>query len=100
MRIISGYLTPAQLEDFITRNRIRVILFANGRFDLLPGFRAWVAQRYTQVATFGQDGALFLPKNTTPQWGGLECRRRTPKRSPEAMASLWLLLWLTKKAFL
>jgi len=60
VRITSGYLTAAQLEDFITRNRIRVILFASGRFDLLPGFRAWVAQHYTQVATFDDDGALFL----------------------------------------
>ncbi len=64
LRIISGFLTAAQLEDFIIRNRIRVILFASGRFnsrfDLLPGFRAWVAQHYTQVATFGHDGALFL----------------------------------------
>ena len=61
VRIMSGFLTAAQLEDFITRNRIRVILFASGFFDLLPGFRAWVAQHYTQVATF-DDGALFLMK--------------------------------------
>jgi hypothetical protein len=61
VRIMSGFLTAAQLEDFISRNRIRVILFASGFFDLLPGFRAWVAQHYTQVATF-DDGALFLMK--------------------------------------
>lgn len=60
VRIKSGYLTATQLEDFITRKRIRVILFASGRFNLLPGFRAWVAQRYTQVATFDHDRALFL----------------------------------------
>ena len=60
VRITSGYLTAAQLEDVITRNRIRVILFASGRFDLLPGFHAWVAEHYRQVATFDDDGALFL----------------------------------------
>jgi hypothetical protein len=60
VRITSGYLTAAQLEDYITRNRIHVILFATGRFDLLPGFRDWVASRYTQVTTFDQNGVLFL----------------------------------------
>jgi hypothetical protein len=76
VRIVSGYLTAAQLEDFINRNRIRVVLFARGSFGLLPGFRAWVAQHYTQVATFDHDGALFLlePKEQTPQCSGMECR--------------------------
>lgn len=60
VRITSGYLTASQLEDYITRNRVHVILFASGRFDLLPGFRDWVASRYTQVTTFDQNGALFL----------------------------------------
>jgi dolichyl-phosphate-mannose-protein mannosyltransferase len=60
VRITSGYLTSAQLEDYITRNRVHVILFASGRFNLLPGFHAWVAQRYTQVATFDHGGALYL----------------------------------------
>ncbi|HEX5545974.1 MAG TPA: glycosyltransferase family 39 protein [Ktedonobacterales bacterium] len=68
VRITSGYLTASQLEDFITRNRVHVILFASGRFDLLPGFRDWVASRYTQVTTFDQNGALFLlePINNPP----------------------------------
>lgn len=60
VRITSGYLTSAQLEDYITRNRVHVILFASGRFNLLPGFHAWVAQRYTQVAAFDHGGALYL----------------------------------------
>src|SRR6516165_926452 len=60
VRIASGYLTEAQLEDFIVRNRIRVILFASGRFDSLRRFRARVAQRYAQVALFDDDGALFV----------------------------------------
>lgn len=68
VRITSGYLTASQLEDYITRNRIHVILFASGRFDLLPGFRGWVASRYTQVTTFDHNGALFLlePINNPP----------------------------------
>jgi hypothetical protein len=60
VRITSGYLTASQLEDYITRNRVHVILFASGRFELLPGFRDWVASRYTQVTTFDHNGALFL----------------------------------------
>src|SRR5262249_13610989 len=59
MRITSGYLTAAQLQDVIIHNRIRVILFASGRFDHLPEFRAWVALRYTQIATFDGGAALF-----------------------------------------
>jgi 4-amino-4-deoxy-L-arabinose transferase-like glycosyltransferase len=68
VRITSGYLTASELETYITRSRIHTILFASGRFDLLPGFRDWVAVRYTQVETFDHGGALFLlePKNNAP----------------------------------
>ncbi|HET9980131.1 MAG TPA: glycosyltransferase family 39 protein, partial [Ktedonobacterales bacterium] len=68
VRITSGYLTASELETYITRSRIHTILFASGRFDLLPGFRDWVAARYTQVETFAHGGALFLlePKNNAP----------------------------------
>ena len=68
VRITSGYLTARELETDVTRSRIHVILFANGRFDLLPGFRDWVAARYTQVETFDHGGALFLlePKSNAP----------------------------------
>lgn len=68
VRITSGYLTAEQLEDYITRNRIHVILFASGRFDLLPGFRDWVAARYTRIASFDHGGALYLlePDNNAP----------------------------------
>ena len=70
-RITSGNLKAAQLEDFMTRNRIRVILFASGRFDVLPGFHAWVAQRYARVATFGHDNALFVASKATLSGIGL-----------------------------
>jgi 4-amino-4-deoxy-L-arabinose transferase-like glycosyltransferase len=60
VRITSGYLTARQVEGYVTRSRVHVILFATGRFDLLPGFRAWVAERYTLVATFDHGGALYV----------------------------------------
>jgi hypothetical protein len=60
VRIVSGYLTAAQLEGIITRSDTRVILFASGRFDLVPGFRAWVAANFTPVATFGDGRTLYL----------------------------------------
>lgn len=68
VRITSGYLTTAQLQAFVTRARIHAILFASGRFNLLPGFRAWVAARYTRIATFDHGGALYLlePSNNPP----------------------------------
>jgi 4-amino-4-deoxy-L-arabinose transferase-like glycosyltransferase len=68
VRTTSGYLTTAQMERFIITRRVHVILFASGRFDLMPGFRAWVAAHYTQVATFGHGGALYLlePTNNLP----------------------------------
>ena len=68
VRITSGYLTAAQLEDYISHNRVHVILFATGRFNLLPGFHAWVAERYTEVTTFDHGSALYLlePSNNPP----------------------------------
>ncbi len=66
VRLQSGYLTRQQLEDMITRQDIRVILFASGRFDLIPGFRAWVEQRYTAVATFDNNHTLFMKVPKTP----------------------------------
>lgn len=68
VRITSGYLTARQMEDLVTGARVHAILFANGRFDLIPGFREWVAARYTQVATFDHNGALYLlePSNNAP----------------------------------
>ena len=68
VRITSGYLTATRLEDYIIHNRIHVILFASERFDLLPGFRDWVAARYTRIADFDHGGALYLlePNDNAP----------------------------------
>ncbi|MGH6680840.1 MAG: hypothetical protein ACREDL_18365, partial [Bradyrhizobium sp.] len=60
VRIASGYLSAAQLEGFIARDRIRVVLFATGRFGRVPGFHAWVSQNFTRVASFEHGGALFV----------------------------------------
>jgi Dolichyl-phosphate-mannose-protein mannosyltransferase len=60
VRIGSGYLTAAQLEAAVRQPNVRAILFCSGRFDLVPGFRAWVAANYALVGSFGQGGALYL----------------------------------------
>ncbi|HLZ22264.1 MAG TPA: glycosyltransferase family 39 protein [Ktedonobacterales bacterium] len=66
VRIASGYLPAQQLESLITRTDTRVILFATGRFDMVPGFRQWVEQNYTKVADFGNGHALYLKLATGP----------------------------------
>lgn len=60
VRISSGYLTASELEAIITRYDIRVILFASGRFNLIPGFSAWVAANFTKIEDFGAGHALYL----------------------------------------
>ena len=66
VRIASGYLTATQLERIITRSDTRVILFASGRFDLVPGFRQWVDQSFTKIADFGGGRALYMKLATGP----------------------------------
>jgi hypothetical protein len=60
VRVQSGYLTAAQLERAVQDPNVRAILFCSGRFDLVPGFRAWVAVNYVAVGAFGSRGALYL----------------------------------------
>lgn len=60
VRIQSGYLTAAQLEAIVQRTDVRAVLFLSGRFDEVPGFREWVAARYTRVGVLGASGALYL----------------------------------------
>ena len=60
VRIASGYLTAQQLESAITKADARVILFASGRFDGVPGFREWVRENYTQAIDFGDGRALYI----------------------------------------
>jgi hypothetical protein len=67
VRIRSGYLSATQLETIITEQDVRVILFASGRFNLIPGFSAWVAANYTKIADFGDGHALYLKEPQGPQ---------------------------------
>jgi hypothetical protein len=66
VRITSGYLPARQLESLITQSDTRIILFASGRFDLVPGFRQWVEQNFTKVADFGNGRALYMKLATGP----------------------------------
>jgi hypothetical protein len=66
VRIASGYLTAQQLESIISRADARVILFASGRFDGVPGFREWVRENYIQVADFGGGRALYIRQPSGP----------------------------------
>lgn len=60
VRIASGYLTAQQLEAVITKADARVILFASGRFDHVPGFRRWVREHYSQAIDFGGGHTLYI----------------------------------------
>ncbi|HEY7781055.1 MAG TPA: hypothetical protein VIC85_12655, partial [Ktedonobacterales bacterium] len=66
VRIESGYLTAAQLEATIQSVNVRAVLFESGRFDRVPGFRAWVRAHYLLVGTFGRDTALYLKLPPVP----------------------------------
>jgi hypothetical protein len=67
VRIQSGYLTTRRVEDILTRSDARAVLFGSGRFDMLPGFRAWVEANYTKIADFPKGGALYLKVPQGPQ---------------------------------
>lgn len=66
VRIASGYLTAQQLESVITKADARVILFASGRFDSVPGFREWVRENYIQAIDFGDGRALYIRQPSGP----------------------------------
>lgn len=69
VRIVASYrqawyrspwsLTAGQVERLMTRAQVRVILFASGRFDLVPGLRAWVDAHFQPVARFGDGRTLY-----------------------------------------
>jgi hypothetical protein len=67
VRIRSGHLTAQQLETIISTQDVRFILFASGRFNLIPGFSAWVAANYTKIADFGDGHALYMKQPQGPQ---------------------------------
>jgi hypothetical protein len=60
VRILSGYLTAAQIEQAAQEANVRAVLFANGRFDQVPGLRTWVVAHFKQVADFGHGITLYV----------------------------------------
>lgn len=68
VRIQSGYLTASQLETLVTATDSRTILFASGRFDQAPGFRAWVEAHFSAVPAVGDGHMLYIksPQGPTP----------------------------------
>lgn len=63
VRIQSGYLTTSQVENIVTHDQVTAVLFASGRFDMLPGFRAWVAANFSQQLRFGPKQTLYYNKS-------------------------------------
>ncbi len=61
VRIETGYLTPAQVIALAERPQVGAILFYTGRFDQLPGFRAWVEGHFHLARDYGNGRALYLP---------------------------------------
>jgi hypothetical protein len=66
-RIVSGDLTLAKLEAVATQANVRAVLFATGRFDLVPGFRTWVAAHFVHEASFGPGADLYVRLPHAPQ---------------------------------
>ena len=62
VRIATGYVTLAQLEQAATNPRVHAVLFYTGRFSE-PGvaaFHAWVAQHFHLVDTYGPGQELWV----------------------------------------
>lgn len=60
VRITTGYLTTAQVTALAAQPQVGAILFYTGRFDKLPGFRAWVAQHFHLARSYGPGQDLYL----------------------------------------
>jgi hypothetical protein len=60
VRIATGSLTTDEVKRIIRREDVRVVLFATGRFDHLPGLRGWVEANFQPVKSFGAGETLYL----------------------------------------
>jgi 4-amino-4-deoxy-L-arabinose transferase-like glycosyltransferase len=63
VRITSGYVTLAQLEQAATNPRVHAVLFFGNRFEVLPqtaGFHAWVALHFHLLKTYGSGEELWV----------------------------------------
>jgi hypothetical protein len=59
-RIQAGYLTTAQVIALAEQPQVGAIVFYTGRFDQLPGFRAWVEGHFHLAREYGNGRALYL----------------------------------------
>jgi hypothetical protein len=60
VRVKSGDLTAPAVEAIASRPDVRGVLFASGRLAELPGFRAWVAERFPDAVDVGDGRTLYL----------------------------------------
>ena len=60
VRISTGYLTTDQIIAIAGQPQVGAILFYSGRFDKLPGWRAWVAQHFRLARSYGNGQDLYI----------------------------------------
>ncbi|HKF77723.1 MAG TPA: hypothetical protein VKF59_16405, partial [Candidatus Dormibacteraeota bacterium] len=60
LRETSGNLTATQAEAVTARPEVRAVLLATDRLVRLPGYQAWVAQRFPIVRDLGPGQTLYL----------------------------------------
>lgn len=62
VRIATGYVTLAQLEQAVSQPRVHAVLFYTGRFSLpkTADFHAWVAQRFHLIHTYNPGQELWV----------------------------------------
>jgi hypothetical protein len=60
VRVESGDLTTTEVEAVTDRPGVRAVLLASGRLAALPGFRAWVGERFPDAVDLGGGRILYL----------------------------------------
>ncbi len=63
VRITTGYLTTDQVIAIARQPQVGAVLFYSGRFDHLPGLRAWVQQHFHLARTYGKGQALYVQRS-------------------------------------
>lgn len=60
VRIAAGMLTARDVEAAARDPHVTAILWYSGRFDLLPGLRAWIDAHYMKVIDYGGGRNLYV----------------------------------------
>jgi hypothetical protein len=60
VRVRSGDLTVDAVEAITDQPDVDGVLLASGRLAALPGFRAWVGERFPDVIDLGDGRTLYL----------------------------------------